>query len=367
MLFFKMKSFFTETLLAWHHAHPRPMPWSSEKDPYRIWLSEMILQQTRVKQGTSYYLALTEAFPAIQDLANAPEEKILRLWQGLGYYRRVRQIHAAAKYIAFKLNGCFPTNYETLLQLEGVGNYTAAAIASFAFDLPHAVLDGNVYRVLSRFCGIETPIDDPNAPALFSKLAHRLLDKTQPAVYNQAIMNFGALQCVPKSPVCEACPLKTYCFAFQQEQVTYFPVSSKKTTKNTRFFNYLFVKAGENVWLHQRIEKDIWQNLYELPLIETPIDMETADALITYIQAHPKDWWAENLSIVASNLRKSAFEQQKFNYRHWRITFWVASAEKNFFSFKAPFFKMPFEQFHQLPFPKAIADYLQMEWEMHKR
>ena len=202
-----IKHFFTKNLLKWFASHHRPMPWKGEKNPYLIWLSEIILQQTRVEQGLPYFLKFKENYPTVTDLANAPEDEVMRLWQGLGYYSRARNLHFTAKYIAYDLNGEFPNTYTEILKLKGVGAYTAAAISSFAYDLPNAVVDGNVYRVLARYFGIETPIDTTEGKKKFTKLAYELLDKKRPADYNQAIMDLGATQCTPKNPNCKNCPL----------------------------------------------------------------------------------------------------------------------------------------------------------------
>lgn len=248
------------------------MPWKATKDAYTIWLSEIILQQTRVQQGRPYFNKFIAAYPNVKELANAPEDEIMRLWEGLGYYSRARNLHFTAKYIAEELNGVFPDTYENIKLLKGVGTYTAAAIASFAYDLPHAVVDGNVYRVLSRIFGIETPIDTTKGKKEFAALADKLLTKKQAAAYNQAIMDFGATQCVPKNPNCVICPMQAECVAFRADLIKKLPVKSKKMKKQSRFFNYLFIKTEKDkTTLRKRVEKDIWQNLYELPMIETSV------------------------------------------------------------------------------------------------
>ena len=265
----KHKSQFSKILLDWYDPEARPMPWKSEKNPYLVWLSEVILQQTRVEQGLPYFNRFKKKYPTVKDLANAPEDELMKLWEGLGYYSRARNLHASAKHISTEFNGSFPSAYEDILSLKGVGPYTAAAIASFAFNLPYAVVDGNVFRVLSRVFGIEDVIDTHAGKKKFEILANELLDKKNPAIYNQAIIDFGALQCKPKAPVCEDCPFKTYCFAFQNDQIGLFPVKSKKMKRQTRFFNYLVLNQKEFVLINKRTEKDIWRNLYEFPLIET--------------------------------------------------------------------------------------------------
>lgn len=246
------------------------MPWKGERDPYKIWLSEIILQQTRVEQGLPYYEKFVAAYPTVRRLAAAPEDEVLKNWEGLGYYSRARNLHAAAKYIAGELSGRFPDTYEGIRALKGVGDYTAAAIASFAYDLPYSVLDGNVYRVLARFFGIRTPIDTPAAKKTFAALAAELLDTTRPGAYNQAIMDFGATHCTPRQPACPACPLRERCAALQTGQVNRLPAKSKTAGKKERFFAYVVFYHRDHTWVRQRDGKDIWQNLYEFPLLELP-------------------------------------------------------------------------------------------------
>lgn len=257
----------------WYNAHKRVLPWRDTTDPYIIWLSEIILQQTRVSQGYDYFCRFISKYPTVDMLAVAKEDEVLKLWQGLGYYSRARNLHAAAKEIAGIHNGVFPHAYKDVLALKGVGEYTAAAIVSFAYNEPYAVVDGNVYRVLSRLFAIDTPIDTGRGKKEFAELAHALLDKDNPGLHNQAIMEFGALQCVPVSPDCAACPLSSKCLAYVQKNVSHYPVKQGKVKVRNRYFNYFDIRLGGDMFLHKRIAKDIWQNLYELPLIET--DKET--------------------------------------------------------------------------------------------
>ena len=246
------KSLFTKILMEWHDPNARPMPWKSEKNPYLVWLSEIILQQTRVEQGLPYFIRFKEKYPTIQQLANAPEDELMKLWEGLGYYSRARNLHFSAKYITKDLKGGFPTTYKEILKLKGVGPYTASAVASFAFGLPHAVVDGNVYRVLSRVFGIDTAIDTSLGKKKIDALAHEHLDKQIPGKYNQAILDFGATQCSPKLPSCEDCPLKNQCYAFTNDQVGLYPVKSKKIKRKTRFFNYLVLNNEDTVIIKKR-------------------------------------------------------------------------------------------------------------------
>ena len=245
------------------------MPWKKTRDAYKIWLSEVILQQTRVEQGTPYYRKLIKCFPTVKHLANADEDEVMKVWQGLGYYTRARNLHAAAKQIKNEYAGEFPSSYEEILRLKGVGAYTAAAISSFAFDLPHAVVDGNVFRVLSRVFGVSEPVDSAEGKKVFTALANGLLDKKNPAMYNQAIMNFGAMICLPANPACQACIFRRGCFAFTHQQVSELPVKSKKNAARTRWFNFLVLEDGDRVIIEKRNEKDIWKSLFQFPLVET--------------------------------------------------------------------------------------------------
>lgn len=244
------------------------MPWKGEKNPYYIWLSEIILQQTRVEQGLPYFEKFKKAFPTVQHLAKAPADKVMKLWQGLGYYSRARNLHFTAKHVANKLNGQFPVTFEELRKLKGVGDYTAAAIASFAYNEKRAVVDGNVIRVLSRVFGIETPFDTVAGKKEFAALAQQLIDAKKPGVYNQAIMDFGSLVCVPAKPLCNICPFKKNCVANKTERVYELPVRAKKTAIKQRWFNYLLLKNETEIVVQKRTGKDIWHGLYQLPLIE---------------------------------------------------------------------------------------------------
>ena len=245
------------------------MPWKGEKDPYKIWLSEIILQQTRVEQGWDYYDRFVAAFPSVLHLAKAAETKIFKLWEGLGYYTRCKNLIATAKFIAVEKKGKFPDKYEEILALKGVGPYTAAAIASFAFNLPHAVVDGNVFRVLSRFFGIDTAIDSTAGKKIFTTLANELLDTKAPGIYNQALMDLGAVVCKPRLPLCDSCPLKTKCTACSKGLIHKLPVKEKTITNKQRWFYYLVAEHNGKVYVRKRGKNDIWENLYEFILIET--------------------------------------------------------------------------------------------------
>jgi len=261
---------FSNILIKWYLQNKRDLPWRKTADPYHIWLSEIMLQQTRVAQGTPYFFAFTQEFPTVFDLANASEEQVLKLWQGLGYYSRARNLHKTSQYVANELNGVFPANFKDLLKLKGVGEYTAAAIASFSYNEAVPVVDGNVFRVLSRYFDVESDISLPATKKEFTELAYELMPKDNPAIFNQAIMEFGALQCVPKSPDCSICVFNESCAALQKKKVSVLPVKSKKLKVTNRFFNYLILEdVLGNTLIQKRTDKGIWHNLYEFPLVET--------------------------------------------------------------------------------------------------
>ena len=281
------------------------MPWKGEKDPYKIWLSEIILQQTRVAQGLNYYNNFIKTFPDVHKLAKAPDEKVFKLWEGLGYYTRCRNLLATARYISKELNGKFPSVYEDIKALKGIGPYTAAAISSFAFNLPFAVVDGNVFRVLARVFGIDKPIDSTEGKKLFTLLADELLDKKQPGLYNQAIMDFGAVICKPAAPLCVNCVFKKHCAAFLGDKINELPVKEKKITIRKRWFYYLVIEYKNEVAIRQRTAKDIWQELYEFPLIESAGEVDKKNIL----QLIKKRKWlpVNNYELLAIS---SLFKQQ---------------------------------------------------------
>jgi A/G-specific adenine glycosylase len=260
---------FTRKLLGWNKKqNVRLMPWKGEIDPYRIWLSEVILQQTRVKQGLNYYKKFVKAFPSIELLAKAPDQKVFKMWEGLGYYSRCKNLLSTARQIVNKFNGKFPSTYEELKKLKGIGSYTASAIASFAFNEPRAVVDGNVLRILSRYFGISTTLESAAGKKMYNDLAQALLDANNSAVYNQAIMDFGALICKPKNPLCHQCVQQKDCEAFKHDLVKLLPVKEKKLVKKKRWFYYLIVEVNEKIYIRKRTGKDIWQNLHEFVLLE---------------------------------------------------------------------------------------------------
>lgn len=258
-----------EPLIRWYGLNRRDLPWRETRDPYAIWISEIVLQQTRVAQGYGYFVRFVSRFPDVKSLAEAPEDEVMKHWEGLGYYSRARNLHHAARQVMTEFGGVFPDTYEGVLSLKGVGEYTAAAICSFAYDLPYAVLDGNVYRVLARLFALEVPIDSGAGKRLFAELAAELLDRRQPATYNQAVMELGALVCTPRSPRCGACPLAEKCLALSRHEAERFPVKQGKVAVKPRYFNYLHIVCGDVTWIRRRMGNDIWRHLYELALIET--------------------------------------------------------------------------------------------------
>jgi A/G-specific adenine glycosylase len=320
-------SFFHKKLITWYIQNKRDLPWRSTKNPYFIWLSEIMLQQTRVAQGLPYYEKFVNAFPKIKDLADASEENILKLWQGLGYYSRARNLHFSAKLVAYEYDGVFPRNYKELLKLKGVGDYTASAIASICYDEATAVVDGNVYRVLARYFGIETPINSTEGIREFKLLAQQLLDIKQPGTYNQAIMEFGARHCVPQSPNCNSCIFNDKCRALSTKKVRSLPVKLKKTKIRKRFFNYIVVNSenGQTV-LKQRTSKGIWMQLYEFPLIESDTDVD--GTVLT--KSDEYIYLAKELQFESLTLFNEKVIIHKLSHQHLYTRFWIAEAKDLF-------------------------------------
>lgn len=309
---------FQRKLNNWYHINKRSLPWRNTEDPYKIWLSEIILQQTRVAQGLPYYQEFVKTYPTVFDLAKAEEQEVLKLWQGLGYYSRARNLHYSAKIVAEEYNGVFPTTYKELKKLKGVGDYTASAIASFCYGEAVAVLDGNVFRVLSRFLGIDTPINTTIGKKIFKEKADFFLDKENPGIHNQAIMEFGALQCKPKNPNCFDCPIQNNCVAFQQGKIKELPVKLKKLKIKKRNLNYLvFLSENGETLIKQRIGKGIWRNLYDFPLIESKKIWTKEDVL-------------NHKAVEVLNLNSNqiiAFEEKpikhQLTHQRLKIKFWI--------------------------------------------
>jgi A/G-specific adenine glycosylase len=334
-----------KVLIDWYETNKRPLPWRETQNPYYIWLSEIILQQTQVVQGLPYYEKFVKHYPSINDLAKADEQEVLNLWQGLGYYSRARNLHFTAKYIVDHLDGVFPDNYKDLLKLKGVGPYTAAAIASFSYKEPVAVLDGNVFRVLSRLFGIDTPINSTEGQKIFKKLSQDLIDKNQPAVYNQAIMEFGALHCTPALPKCDSCPLVQNCVAYQTGQVSNLPVKLKKVKVKNRYLNYFVVRHNDAIILQKREGKGIWQNLYQLPLIETKSKSDISHEQLQELY--------QAFNIQTDQMPKFITETtHKLTHQHLNIKFWQVD------SLIKPANLIDKSQIKDYPMPIVIAKFL---------
>ncbi len=313
---------FSKKLINWYSVHKRDLPWRNTTNPYFIWLSEIILQQTQVKQGWPYYEAFVTKYPSVFDLANAKEQDVLNLWQGLGYYSRARNLHASAKFIANELNGVFPSTYKTIKLLKGVGDYTASAIASISFNEATAVVDGNVYRVLSRIFGIDTPINSMPGIKEFKILAQELIDTKQPATFNQAIMDYGSQVCKPKQPKCDDCVFSSTCKALQLNKVNELPVKLKKTKVTSKFFNFIvFINDENQVVLEQRTKKGIWQNMYQFHLLETKAS-ENLNAIEGYVGSVLNE---ENPDVYIYN---EVPVIHKLSHQHLNTTFWIVKTQK---------------------------------------
>lgn len=345
---------FVNQLISWYQHQKRDLPWRETSDPYKIWLSEIILQQTRVKQGMPYYLKFIEQYPTINDLANAPEAEVLRLWQGLGYYSRARNLHACAKTISSELEGVFPSKFDELIKLKGIGRYTAAAIASIAFEEPNAVVDGNVFRVLSRVFGIENDISDSKSLKVFEAKANSLLNKKAPGEYNQAIMDFGAIQCTPKSPACAICPMSHFCFAFNNGKQDQLPVKTKKVKVRSRYFYYFIYEHEDRLLMKERGPKDIWQGLYDFSLLESDTPLSEEDTL--------KELATKELTVLGFS------EEVKHILTHQRIfTRFIRVRVNELGNFEALAKSKDLDAFElaevqELPKPILIQNYLQKEF-----
>ncbi len=308
---------FSKILIEWYLQNKRDLPWRNTTDPYKIWLSEIMLQQTRVAQGLPYYYKFLENFPKVENLANANEDLVLKLWQGLGYYSRARNLHATAKHVANNLGGKFPDTYKELKKLKGVGDYTASAIASISFNEAQPVVDGNVYRVLSRFFGVQLPINSTEGIKFFKELAYKVKSDDAIATYNQAIMEFGAMQCKPQSPDCHVCPLQDECVAFKKELVATLPIKLKKVKVKHRYFNYVvFIDDSGKTSLQKRTQKGIWYNLFEFPLIETLAPVVDSKVLL-------EDELFQNKKITTIELYNDKDVVHKLSHQHLHTKFWV--------------------------------------------
>lgn len=317
---------FCKILTNWYSINKRELPWRQTTDPYCIWLSEIILQQTQVKQGLPYYKAFLDEFPSVFDLAKAKEAKVLKLWQGLGYYSRARNLHTTAKYVVDALKGEFPNNYKDLLKLKGIGDYTASAISSICFNEVAAVVDGNVYRTLSRYFGIDTPINSSKGAKEFKLLAQELIDKKQPAEFNQAIMEFGAMQCKPKNPNCMLCPFKASCVALQNNRIHELPVKIKSAKAKKKYFNFLvFISDTNKTILEKREGAGIWQNLYQFPLIETKAEADYK-TIFDQVKQLAK---LKDVSFELLLYNKDAIVH-KLSHQHLHTKFWIIKTNQDF-------------------------------------
>jgi A/G-specific adenine glycosylase len=358
-----MTQAFTQLLLKWNTtSNHRPMPWKGEKDPYKIWLSEIILQQTRVEQGWSYYEKFVTTYPTVHDLANAKEEKVFKLWEGLGYYNRCKNLIFSARYISKKLNGVFPNDYESLLSLKGVGPYTAAAIASFAYNLPYAVVDGNVFRVLARFYGIHTPTDTPQGIALFNKIADENLSKKQAGIYNQALMDFGATVCKPSTPNCADCIMQKKCAAFLNNQVNQLPIKVKSITRKKRYFDF-FCFYNKGKWMVQkRLEGDIWGGLYQFYLNENKSLVPVTVGYLNEVLSHQLDISAKELRVHLKQTKGvyapvSPIYNQALTHQLLQARFILIKFDNIPIVFSNALWVNQ-KQLKQLPFPKIINQFL---------
>ncbi len=340
---------FSAKLINWYTVNKRDLPWRNTSNPYYIWLSEIILQQTQVIQGTPYYHAFTTNFPSVFDLANAKEDEVLKLWQGLGYYTRARNLHWSAKYIVEELNGEFPNTYKEILKLKGVGDYTASAIASICFNEVTAVVDGNVYRVLSRYFGIETPINSTQGQKQFKQLAQDLIDPNRPAIFNQAIMEFGARHCKPKNPDCNSCTFNQNCQALISNKVDVLPVKLKKTKVSIKYFNFIVVLANNSYTiLEQRKGNGIWQNLYQFPLIETK-------AAVNEQEITKK---INDLGVIPNNdFEISLYNTEdiihKLSHQHLHTKFWIVTTQQSLKN------AISTTKLHDFPVPILISNFIE--------
>ncbi len=349
-----MSTAFTHLLLKWNkNSNHRPMPWKGELDPYKIWLSEIILQQTRVEQGWDYYEKFVKKYPTIFKLANAKDEQVFKLWEGLGYYNRCRNLLHTARYIVDKYEGIFPNTYEALLALKGIGPYTASAIASFAFNLPHAVVDGNVFRVFSRFYGIATAIDTKEGVQLFNKIAFENLDKKKAGLYNQALMDFGATICKPMAPLCHSCVMQKTCVAFNSNQINVLPIKLKQIQKRKRYFDFFIFNYQNNWLLQKRGNEDIWAGLYQFYLVENnsllPVNHD-------YLQQVLQNQLAlKNKEVISSMV--SAPVHQLLTHQQLTIRFIEVALKSKPAVFSKAIW-VPKTKLRNYPFPKVIIDFL---------
>ncbi|MBC8045219.1 MAG: A/G-specific adenine glycosylase [Fimbriimonadaceae bacterium] len=344
---------FNTILNNWYIQNARLLPWKGEKNPYYIWLSEIILQQTRVEQGVLYYHKFRKKFPLLKQLANAHEDEILKMWEGLGYYTRARNLHATAKIIAEQYNGKFPDTYEKIIQLKGIGDYTAAAIASFAYDLPYAVVDANVLRILARIFGVYAAINTNEAKKKIAVLANKLLDKNNPAAHNQAMMDFGATVCKPVNPMCENCPFKNHCYAYKNNVVELLPVKSKKIKRRVRYFHYFIIKQKNSFIIEKRTTKDIWKNMYQFPMLEEKRMLSSKNILMS--SAYKEYFTAEKIGII----KESAIFSQQLTHQTIKAKFFIVMSESLKRPLRPGWIIPEKNKFREFAFPGIIRNYLE--------
>ncbi|WP_316746591.1 A/G-specific adenine glycosylase [Pedobacter gandavensis] len=341
---------FQREIVKWYSVNKRELPWRDTTDAYVIWLSEIILQQTRVEQGLPYFQRFLQNYPTVNDFANATEAQVLKLWQGLGYYSRGRNMLFTARLIQEKHAGIFPTKYTELILLKGVGEYTAAAISSFSANESRAVLDGNVFRVLSRYFGVETAINSTEGKKEFTALANALIEDQNPSIYNQAIMEFGALQCKPKSPDCSSCPVQSGCDARANDRVNVLPLKLKTLKKRTRYFNYFVCQEGENLLVKKRIAGDVWQELYDFPLIETEKNyLEIPESFLPEL----KNNFGPDCLITPISAQKHLLTHQTIYVQFFGLDNYIINFNKN-----AEIKWVSLAEFEELPQPKVITNFM---------
>jgi A/G-specific adenine glycosylase len=354
---------FTKTrkkLISWYDVNKRDLPWRQTSDPYCIWISEIILQQTRVNQGLDYYLKFVKRFPNVTILANSDLDEVLKYWQGLGYYSRARNLHIAAKQIVESYNGRFPDKYDSILNLKGVGKYTANAIASIAFGIPVPVVDGNVFRVISRYTGNKTPIDSKNAYTLYYNIAEKMMGNANPSSFNQAMMELGALVCSTKSPKCDECPLNYNCIAKQKKTTNLFPIKTKIIKIKDRYFYYLVISINNNLVMHKRTEKDIWHSMYDFPLIETS-EKKNIDEIIS---SKSFEAFTNTKNIVI----KDIIGPVKHQLTHQTIytTFIRIIVDKKSKKIPTSYLLVDMKKIIKMAVPRVIEKYLELEFDIKK-
>lgn len=341
---------YRKALTVWYNHTKRELPWRESSDPYKIWVSEVVLQQTRVQQGLDYYRAFLQIFPDVKSLALAPEEEVLKVWQGLGYYSRARNMHHAARTILSEHEGIFPNDYHAIRKLKGIGDYTAAAIASISFGLPYAVVDGNVFRVLSRLFGISTPIDSSTGKKEFYNLAQLMLDTNHPGEFNQSLMELGSIQCLPTQPLCLTCPLSHKCHAYINRSVASFPVKSKQVKQKDRYLNYLYLHHSKKLFLEKREGKDIWQNMYQFPLIETTVPSSPEEVISS-------DAWREFFKDLTFTI-ETVFPERIHLLTHQRLHIRFFSISLDGTAMPDSLIAVELDEIARYPVPKPVENFL---------